>query len=50
MTAAWPVLFGKDGLAWGRGVAGQDEPGLHKVEKDKRAPAGIFKIGEVVRL
>ncbi len=43
----WPVLFGKSGLAWGRGVAGQDEPGLHKVEKDKRAPAGIFKVGDV---
>jgi L,D-peptidoglycan transpeptidase YkuD (ErfK/YbiS/YcfS/YnhG family) len=43
----WPVLFGKNGLAWGRGVAGQDEPGLHKQEKDKRAPAGIFKVGEV---
>jgi L,D-peptidoglycan transpeptidase YkuD (ErfK/YbiS/YcfS/YnhG family) len=43
----WPVLFGKNGLAWGRGVAGQEQKGLHKVEKDKRAPAGIFKVGEV---
>jgi L,D-peptidoglycan transpeptidase YkuD (ErfK/YbiS/YcfS/YnhG family) len=47
VTEAWPVLFGKNGLAWGRGVAGQEEPGLHKVEKDKRAPAGIFQVGEV---
>ncbi len=47
VTEAWPVLFGKNGLAWGRGVAGQDEPGLHKHEKDKRAPAGIFKVGDV---
>jgi L,D-peptidoglycan transpeptidase YkuD (ErfK/YbiS/YcfS/YnhG family) len=42
-----PVLFGKNGLAWGTGVAGQDEPGLHKKERDGRAPAGIFAIGEV---
>ena len=44
---AVPVLFGGAGLAWGRGVRGQDEPGLQKREKDKRAPAGIFKIGKV---
>jgi len=43
----WPVLFGKSGLAWGRGVAGQEQQGLHKQEKDKRSPAGIFKVGEV---
>jgi L,D-peptidoglycan transpeptidase YkuD (ErfK/YbiS/YcfS/YnhG family) len=40
-------LFGKHGLAWGAGLAGQDEPGLHKRERDGRAPAGIFAIGEV---
>jgi len=44
---AWPVYYGKNGLAWGRGVKGQDEPGLHKVERDKRAPAGIFAIGKI---
>jgi L,D-peptidoglycan transpeptidase YkuD (ErfK/YbiS/YcfS/YnhG family) len=42
-----PVLFGKNGLAWGRGVKGQDEAGLKKVERDKRAPAGIFEIGKI---
>jgi len=42
-----PVLFGKSGLAWGSGLAGQDEPGLHKKERDGRAPAGIFGIGKV---
>src|SRR5947208_14505625 len=42
-----PVLFGKSGLAWGSGLAGQDEPGLRKHERDGRAPAGIFRIGEV---
>jgi L,D-peptidoglycan transpeptidase YkuD (ErfK/YbiS/YcfS/YnhG family) len=47
VSEPWPVLLGKNGLAWGRGVAGQDEKGLHKQEKDKRAPAGIFKVGQV---
>src|SRR5439155_8993596 len=40
-----PVLFGKNGLAWGSGIAGQDEPGLGKDERDGRAAAGIFRIG-----
>lgn len=42
-----PVLFGKKGLAWGRGLAGQDENGLHKTERDGRAPAGVFRIGKI---
>ncbi len=42
-----PVLFGKNGLAWGRGVRGQDEPGRKKVERDQRAPAGLFEIGKI---
>lgn len=41
------VLFGKNGLAWGIGLAGQDESGLHKKERDGRAPAGVFRIGKV---
>lgn len=45
--APWPVLFGRGGLAWGRGVLGQDETGRAKVEKDWRAPAGIFRIGKI---
>src|SRR5215831_3118743 len=45
VAAQVPVLFGKNGLAWGSGLAGQDEPGLHKKERDGRAPAGIFGIG-----
>ena len=44
---AFPVLFGKNGLAWGSGLAGQDENGLQKKEKDGRAPAGIFRIGKI---
>src|SRR5260370_14914572 len=47
MTSAVPVLFGKNGLAWGSGFAGQNEPGLHKKERDGRAPAGVFAIGKV---
>jgi L,D-peptidoglycan transpeptidase YkuD (ErfK/YbiS/YcfS/YnhG family) len=47
ITAPFPVLFGKNGLAWGTGLAGQDEQGLRKKERDGRAPAGVFRIGEV---
>ena len=47
ISAAVPVLFGKNGLAWGSGLAGQDETGLHKKERDGRAPAGVFAIGKV---
>jgi L,D-peptidoglycan transpeptidase YkuD (ErfK/YbiS/YcfS/YnhG family) len=47
VSAPIPVLLGKSGLAWGSGLAGQEEPGLHKKERDGRAPAGIFAIGEV---
>ena len=42
-----PVLFGKNGLAWGCGVLGSDEPGRHKEERDKRAPSGVFQIGKI---
>jgi hypothetical protein len=42
-----PVLFGKNGLAWGTGLAGRNEPGLRKKERDGRAPAGVFEIGQV---
>lgn len=42
-----PVLFGKNGLAWGTGISGQDEEGLRKKERDGRAPAGIFRIGKI---
>ena len=44
---AVPVLFGKNGLAWGRGVEGADEAGLHKHERDGRAPAGVFNLGKI---
>src|SRR4051794_27815387 len=35
--SSFPVLFGKNGIAWGTGVAGQNESGLHKKEHDGRA-------------
>src|SRR5881628_2827947 len=47
VTPPVPVLFGKNGIAWGSGIGGQDEPGLHKKERDGRAPAGVFAIGKV---
>lgn len=43
----WPVLYGPSGLAWGRGVFGEGEPGMRKAERDKRAPAGVFRIGKI---
>src|SRR5216117_1837495 len=47
VTPPVPVLFGKNGIAWGSGIGGQNEPGLHKKERDGRAPAGIFRIGKI---
>lgn len=40
-----PVNYGKQGLAWGRGVLGGDEPGERKREGDGRTPAGAFALG-----
>jgi L,D-peptidoglycan transpeptidase YkuD (ErfK/YbiS/YcfS/YnhG family) len=45
--SSFPVLFGKKGAAWGSGLAGQNETGLHKKERDGRAPAGVFRIGTI---
>jgi len=40
-----PVVVGKNGLAWGRGIAGlQTFRGPVKREGDERAPAGIFRL------
>ncbi len=41
------VLYGKNGLAWGRGVLGTDAPGTRKQERDGRAPAGVFRMGTI---
>src|SRR5438093_13599550 len=47
VAGPFPVLFGKNGVAWGTGLAGQNEPGVRKQERDRRAPAGVFAIGQV---
>ncbi len=41
------ILFGKHGLAWGRGLH-EPQPGLQKTTNDGRAPAGRFLIGTIV--
>lgn len=41
-----PVLLGRSGLAWGRGAFTPPQNGIPpKVEKDWRAPAGVFQLG-----
>ena len=47
VAPATAVLFGKSGVAWGRGIEGQNESGLRKTERDGRAPAGIFRMGKI---
>ena len=42
-----PVLFGKSGLAWGRGLINGTTPGPVKMEHDHRAPAGVFRLGTI---
>ncbi|MBV9105977.1 MAG: L,D-transpeptidase family protein [Verrucomicrobia bacterium] len=42
-----PVLFGKSGLAWGRGLINEQDQAPVKMEHDHRAPAGVFRIGMI---
>lgn len=43
-----PVLLGRKGLAWGRGVFNAPRNGIPaKVEKDWKAPAGVFQLGSL---
>ena len=43
-----PVLLGKKGLAWGRGVFTPPQHGIPaKVERDGKAPAGVFRLGQL---
>ncbi len=43
-----PVLLGREGLAWGRGVFQVPQNGVPmKREKDWRAPAGVFQLGSL---
>src|SRR5437762_3563390 len=41
---AVPVVLGKNGLAWGRGLVGFNAA-VRKIEGDNKAPAGIFRLG-----
>jgi L,D-peptidoglycan transpeptidase YkuD (ErfK/YbiS/YcfS/YnhG family) len=43
----WSVLFGRGGLAWGRGL-NPPQPGPQKSSDDRRNPAGLFQIGFVL--
>jgi L,D-peptidoglycan transpeptidase YkuD (ErfK/YbiS/YcfS/YnhG family) len=45
--APWPVMFGRGGLAWGRGIH-PPQPGPQKKGGDHKNPAGLFKIGLVL--
>jgi hypothetical protein len=50
VSPAWRVLYGRNGLAWGRGEmpAAPPSPDIPmKRERDKRAPAGLFRIGTI---
>ena len=42
-----PVLFGRSGLAWGRGAIPIPDKGRVKREGDRRAPAVCFSVGKV---
>ena len=46
----FPVMLGKNGLAWGKGLADNvdQRDGPVKHEGDGKAPAGIFKLGTAV--
>src|SRR5436305_14386608 len=49
VAGPFPALFGKSGLAWGTGLAGQDEPGLRKKGRDRPARARILAIRKEFR-
>ena len=44
----FPAVIGQSGLAWGVGLHGTGKPGEpEKREGDKKAPAGVFRFGDV---
>lgn len=44
--SAHDVMVGRSGLAWGRGMHASQE-GQQKEEGDGKAPAGVFRLGEI---
>jgi L,D-peptidoglycan transpeptidase YkuD (ErfK/YbiS/YcfS/YnhG family) len=40
-----PVMLGRNGLAWGKGLHIGQKDSFYKQEGDGKAPAGIFKLG-----
>lgn len=43
-----PVLLGRHGMAWGRGVFAAPRNGVPaKIERDGKAPAGVFRLGQL---
>ena len=47
-NTAIPVLLGRNGLAWGRGVFQVPSNGIPlKIERDGKAPAGVFQLGQL---
>ncbi|HSJ04266.1 MAG TPA: L,D-transpeptidase family protein [Verrucomicrobium sp.] len=46
--SAWPVNLGRSGMAWGRGAFNPPNSTVPwKVEKDGKAPAGVFELGRL---
>jgi L,D-peptidoglycan transpeptidase YkuD (ErfK/YbiS/YcfS/YnhG family) len=42
----WPVMFGRAGLAWGKGLH-PAQHGPQKLNGDRRNPMGLFRIGTI---
>ncbi len=44
---SWHVLFGRYGMAWGRGI-NPEQNGPKKANGDRKNPMGLFKIGDIL--